>query len=91
LIALYVEEAQGLLARLRAAVAVGDAPGVRAAAHSLKGDSGYAGAEEVMALSAALESLGSRDPLTDEASALLRQLEEAFDRARRAFTAELSG
>jgi CheY-like chemotaxis protein/HPt (histidine-containing phosphotransfer) domain-containing protein len=84
IVALYLEEAQTVLANLRAAMIEGDAAGVREAAHNLAGSSAYVGARQVAKLSAALEGRARRELLGKEAVGLLVQLEEAFGEARRA-------
>ncbi|MCI0646695.1 MAG: Hpt domain-containing protein [Chloroflexi bacterium] len=85
----YLEEAQELLARLGAAVAAEDAAGVKQAAHSLKGSSGYLGAQQVVTLSAALEQKG-RGGSTSGAATLLAQLEEEFERVRQVLEVEVN-
>ncbi|MCI0394879.1 MAG: Hpt domain-containing protein [Chloroflexi bacterium] len=85
----YLEEVQELLARLGAAVAAEDAAGVKQAAHSLKGSSGYLGAQQVVTLSAALEQKG-RGGSTSGAATLLAQLEEEFERVRQVLEVEVN-
>jgi CheY-like chemotaxis protein/HPt (histidine-containing phosphotransfer) domain-containing protein len=84
IITLYLEEAQAVLANLRAAMIEGNASGVREAAHNLAGSSAYVGARRVAKVSAALEGRARQELLGREAVGLLVQLEEALGEARRA-------
>jgi CheY-like chemotaxis protein len=81
MLALYLEESAGLVAALEGAVAGGDAPAVRQAAHSIKGSSGYAGAREMVRLSAALEQKGRSGDLAGAAD-MLAALRLELERVR---------
>jgi len=72
---------------LRDAVAQADAPKIHHLAHTLKGSSSNLGATRLAALSAALEKQGRTATLTD-APGVLTQLEQEFDRVRRALEDE---
>ncbi len=63
------------LAQMRQAVATGDAPALRQAAHALKGSAATVGATAMAAMSARLEDLGRTGEL-DGAGALLDELSE---------------
>jgi CheY-like chemotaxis protein len=78
-LALFRATAPSDLARLRAALDVGDATGVDRAAHHLKGAAGTVGLGRVVALCRQLELLGSAGAL-GTAPAVLSQLEEEFER-----------
>jgi CheY-like chemotaxis protein/HPt (histidine-containing phosphotransfer) domain-containing protein len=78
---LYLQDAPGTLAELRAAVAGGDARGIAAAAHRLKSGSGNVGAKPLAALLKDLELRGRENDLA-EAGALLGRIEAEYDRVR---------
>ena len=79
LLTLYVEEARSIVMRLCDAVAGQHTHEAREAAHSLKGSSQYVGANQVAALSAALDQQARTGMLVD-AEALVAELEREFAR-----------
>ena len=80
---LYLLDAPASLAALGAAIAGGDARGVREAAHRLKSGSGNVGARPLAALLKELERLGREDELAG-AGELLGRIEAEYERVRRA-------
>ena len=91
LIKLYIEEAQEFLTALTSAVATGNALGVQAAAHSLKGMSGQVGAVRVAALAQAIERAARQGSVVGETSTMLAEMQMAFERTRLALLAALAG
>lgn len=81
LLALYVEEAGGMLQTLETAVSHANPQLIREAAHSLKSSSAYVGAVHVNTLSAALEQLGRQEQL-ETADLLFNQLCGEFERVK---------
>ena len=73
----YVADAGDLLATMRQAFRVGDAPELRRAAHSLKSNSATLGATELAALCQALEEQ-ARSGAMDRAGDLLAQIGAAY-------------
>jgi CheY-like chemotaxis protein/HPt (histidine-containing phosphotransfer) domain-containing protein len=84
----YLSEAQDILTNLDQAIARSDAEGVRQAAHSLKGSSGYMGVSQTVALSAALEQQGRNGDLAG-APALFQQLQVEFEQVRQDLLARI--
>ena len=64
IIQVFQGESAGLMAELREAIAGGHAPGLKRAAHSLKGAVGLFGAPSVVENAQSLESLGQAGELT---------------------------
>jgi PAS domain S-box-containing protein len=85
-ITLYLEESAGLVAAAQAAVAAGDAAALTQATHSLKGSSGYVGAQRLVALSSELEKIG-RTGRTEPAASIVAELEAEFERVRQELAA----
>jgi PAS domain S-box-containing protein len=83
---LYLADYPKLLARLRRALAAGDAPGVRAAAHALKGATSNFAATAAVAAAQRLEQLAEAGTL-GEAPAVLADLEGALRQVRGALSA----
>jgi two-component system, sensor histidine kinase and response regulator len=83
---LFLSDAPGRLAEIRAALEQGDPQRVQNAAHSLKGAAGYVGAERTSARARRLEELGRSRELT---SALeeFRELEREIERLIEAIAA----
>jgi len=80
-IALFLQDAPVQLSAMRAALGAGDAAGLRHAAHSLKGSSGYLGARRLMALCAEVEQSARQGSL--EAGVLkVEELVDEFERVR---------
>ncbi len=90
LLDLFQAETPSLLVQLVAAVAAGDADGLKRAAHSLKGSSANLGASRLAALGGVLERLG-RDGTTAGATALVAQLEPEYERVCRLLAVEIEG
>ncbi len=82
----FLEDAPQLLADLRQALERGDAPALRRAAHSLKGNGREFGATEFATLCAQLEEHGKRGAL-EEVEELLGRTEQEFERVRAALRA----
>jgi CheY-like chemotaxis protein len=82
-ISLYLADAPSLIESLRQAVRQGDAAALRLAAHTLKGNSNSLGAKRMGAVSLELEKMG-RSGTIEEAESLLVELENEFERVRRA-------
>jgi signal transduction histidine kinase/CheY-like chemotaxis protein len=68
---IYLEESPKLLEKLRQAVADGNAEGVRRAAHSIKGEVGYLGAENAEQAARLLENMGNEKNLSQAAAVLV--------------------
>jgi CheY-like chemotaxis protein len=83
---LYLADYPKLLARLRRALAVGDAPGVRAAAHALKGSTSNFAATAAVAAAQRLQQLAEAGTL-GEAPEVLADLEGALRQVRGALSA----
>lgn len=66
----FVSASPPIIEQLRAAAEAGDAPGVRSAAHALKGSSRAIGAEAVGALCEDLEHRARDGDVTDAAAAI---------------------
>src|SRR5262249_39615718 len=75
---LFLAERQGWLASLREAVRAGDAPGVKRAAHTIKGAVGTFAAHRSVAAADALETMGRAGDLA-RAAAALAELESALE------------
>ena len=73
---MFLEDCPARVAAIRAAVERGDSPGIRTAAHTLKGSAGYLWAMFVVDAAASLERIG-REGRLGEAAAALEQLESA--------------
>jgi two-component system, sensor histidine kinase and response regulator len=71
---IFLEESPKLLRQLQQAVAEGNSDGVMRAAHSLKGESGYLGADETSQAARQLEEMGRNKDLSG-ASATVASLE----------------
>jgi len=74
---IFLEESPKLLQRLRQAVAAGDTDGVMRAAHSLKGEAGYLGADGTSHAARQLEEMGQNKDLSrasDTLAALEREI-----------------
>jgi len=87
MIALFLEQAPNQLARIRAASALGDARGVREAAHRMKSSSFYLGARRLSALCAQIETFardGNTNAVTDSITALM----DEFSMVQRALCLE---
>jgi CheY-like chemotaxis protein len=76
-----LEESPGLLTRIRRSIAAGDAPGLRLAAHTLKGSIRYFGQSRAFELAYRLEEMG-RDATLDGAEQTLAALEGETARLR---------
>jgi HPt (histidine-containing phosphotransfer) domain-containing protein len=84
---LFLKLAPSLIARLRQAVAVGDARALRGTAHELKGSLCCFQATPATAMAERLEQMGARDILTGATEAL-RDLEQEVERLSDALYAE---
>ncbi len=85
---LFLDDAPGLAARIREAVAAGNAEQLRTSAHTLKGSSANVGAIHISAVCLELQKLG--DAGTTEGTAdLLDRLAKEFDRSESAMRALL--
>jgi two-component system, sensor histidine kinase and response regulator len=78
-IRLFRQDGTQLLGEVRAAVARGDAGGLRGAAHALKGSAGYVGARPTEQAAQRLETIGARGDLAEAADAFA-DLEREFGR-----------
>jgi CheY-like chemotaxis protein len=87
LMAAFIHDVRGNVARLREAVAAGDASAVEELAHDLKGSSGLYGAQRLVELSAGLERLAVTDDLTD-AGGVLQAIADELDRVDAAIQVE---
>jgi PAS domain S-box-containing protein len=83
----YLEEAATRIAALKTAVARGDAPAVKTAAHSLKGSSSTVGAKKLATICDEFEALARNLPLTGTA-ALIVALDDEFERVAQALQVE---
>jgi signal transduction histidine kinase/CheY-like chemotaxis protein/HPt (histidine-containing phosphotransfer) domain-containing protein len=90
LLTLFRADVPPLVSAMRTAVGEGDAPKLRAAAHSLKGAAANLGARGLARLCAELEKIG-RDGSVQGADALLPQLEPLFKEVCDALDAEGGG
>jgi len=88
LISIFLESATEDIEKMRAAILGGDAPGLAAAAHSLKGSCGNLGASRLQELCLKVESDGLSEPL-GAASKILEPLEQEFGRVRNELRAAL--
>jgi len=79
----YCSDAQNLLGVMRAALAGGDAAGLRRAAHSLKSNSANFGAHRLVGLCQGLEQRG-KSGMLDGASTQLGQVEVEYEKVRNA-------
>ena len=86
LIDAYLDDARHLLGAMRAALADGDAAGLRRAAHSLKSNSATFGAHTLVGRCQDLEQRGKSGTL-DGASTQLGQVEAEYEKVRRALQA----
>jgi CheY-like chemotaxis protein/HPt (histidine-containing phosphotransfer) domain-containing protein len=84
MLGLYLDNAPRLIDHIRQAIADQDPPALQHSAHTLKGNSGSLGAQQISALCFELEKLG-RNGIVEGAPALLGELEREFDRVRLAF------
>ncbi|MDG3005929.1 PAS domain-containing hybrid sensor histidine kinase/response regulator [Paludisphaera mucosa] len=89
IIQVFRDESAGLMAELRAAIAGGQATGLKLAAHSLKGAVGLFGAPAVVENAQRLESLGQAGELTG-AMELYGRLEEEIRKLNAALAGVLS-
>jgi HPt (histidine-containing phosphotransfer) domain-containing protein len=89
LVGVYFADVEAQLHRLREALGQGDADGVSAAAHRMKGASLSIGAARVASLAAELETAAKEDEL-GRCDALLEALESEVDPTRDALSCELS-
>jgi HPt (histidine-containing phosphotransfer) domain-containing protein len=74
---IFVDESPKLLEKLRQAIAADDPEAVTRAAHSLKGELGYLGADVAVQISQELEDRGQENNLS-RATAALHLLEQAM-------------
>jgi CheY-like chemotaxis protein len=81
LIALYVVEAEQLLAELVSAVTLADLAGAQRVAHGLKSSSRYVGASGIAELSEQLEAV-ARDGALAQAPPMVKELQRVFERTR---------
>jgi two-component system, sensor histidine kinase and response regulator len=88
LIEVFLSDVPPRLAAMQEALARGETDVVEQEAHALLGSSASLGARHMASICAELETLGNSGDLR-HASALLSQLEDEFDRARKGLTAEL--
>jgi CheY-like chemotaxis protein/HPt (histidine-containing phosphotransfer) domain-containing protein len=88
LAAMFFDAAPALMTALRAAAAQRDAAGLIQPAHTLKGSAGYLGASRVSALCQRLEARG-RGETTDDAAALVEELDREVAAAHRALEQEM--
>src|SRR5262249_51519504 len=86
LIALFLRDGPTRLAAIRAAVEQEDAPGLVRAAHLLRGEASLLDARELETICGELERLG-RAAALEEPSALVEDLESAFQRTAAALRA----
>ncbi len=86
---LFREDAPVFLDRLKAALAAGDAAGVRNAAHSLKGLASNFNGEAAVLAALRLEEMGERGQLTAAAEAV-QGLEDEVARLMATLTPELA-
>ncbi len=82
----FLADLEGRLHAIRRAIAGGDAPALRSAAHSLKGSSGTVGAIGLAQRCGELEALG-REGRVDEAGPLLDDLAALIPEVGRALSA----
>jgi PAS domain S-box-containing protein len=90
MITLFFEESANYMESIRAAIQRNDGPGLRAAAHSLKGSANTLGARLLASICADLEKHG-RENAIDKARQLIGRLDDEYERARRALEAERGG
>ena len=83
-------EAPNMLAAVRLAIDKGDAPGLRLAAHTLKGSLRYFGDTAACQWAICLEKMAGNRDLSDAAGAFAK-LESAFDPLGRSLRAYLDG
>jgi two-component system sensor histidine kinase/response regulator len=81
----FLDDCPKMLARVRAAVAAGDGPALRGAAHGLKGAVGVFGATAAVTAALRLETMG-RDGALEEAADVCAALEAELVRVRQALT-----
>jgi HPt (histidine-containing phosphotransfer) domain-containing protein len=86
----FLSLAPQLLARIEAAVAAGDGPGVQAASHSLKGSARTLGAGALGAACEEVELLGAENAL-DAARAALARAQQEFERLQSMLQGYLPG
>jgi len=84
--ALYLSSTPAQLESLKQAAVSGDFSAVQAEAHTLKGTSGNIGAEQLMALFAALE-VAAKEHNSSEINALINQSDEFFNLVRQEISA----
>jgi signal transduction histidine kinase/CheY-like chemotaxis protein/HPt (histidine-containing phosphotransfer) domain-containing protein len=87
LLTMFLEDAPARIRKMRDSLAQGDAEGVFAAAHSLKGLSGNLGAMTMMNLSQDLQALGQQGNLTG-VEELLGRVESEFQAVRQTLESE---
>jgi PAS domain S-box-containing protein len=87
LVATFIEDAQGQLERMEAAVKSGSMPDLVLASHSLKSNSANAGAARLSAICKSLEA-DARTGTVPEAVERVAQARAAFDEVRAALAAE---
>lgn len=83
LIETFLDSSQTQMEALRKAIGEKSAPGIEAAAHSLKGSCYGQGAEELGLLCKKMEAKGRENDLTDIAP-LIRDIEASLDRTHEA-------
>ena len=84
----YLVESQSRMVELKDAVERSDAPALKRAAHSLKGNSSTVGAKGLAAICSKLEELARKDSF-DGVPVLVVQLEDEFVRVRAELQVEL--
>ena len=85
LVAIFLHDTPARIAEISAALAAGDAPTLTRAAHSIKGSAGNFGAEQLAAISRAIETHAKAGDLA-ALPALQPELHAAFERVRVALT-----
>jgi len=84
-IAVFQRDTEIRIQKIRAAIAAGDAPQVRAESHAIKGSAGQVGAMDVSSVCRQIEAAALKQDLA-AASGLLPELEAAFQTVRAAMS-----
>jgi HPt (histidine-containing phosphotransfer) domain-containing protein len=84
-IAVFQRDTDIRIQKIRAAIAAGDAPNVRAESHAVKGSAGQVGAMDVSSLCRQIEAAALKQDLA-AARSLLPELETAFKAVRAAMS-----
>ena len=84
-IAVFQRDTEIRIQKIRAAIAAGDAPQVRAESHAIKGSAGQVGAMDVSSVCRQIEAAALKQDLA-AASGLLPELEASFQTVRAAMS-----